>query len=165
MAQENSFDVVNHVDIQEIKNAINLANKEVSTRYDFKKSISHINLEKETIVLNSDDEFRLKSLTDVLETKLVKRNVPLKALQRGKIERALGNTVRQRIEIIQGIPEEKAREINKFLKSKKLKIKIQIQPEQIRVSSKSRDLLQEAMAQIKSKDFDIPLQFVNFRSI
>ncbi len=162
---ENSFDIVSKVDLQEVTNAIQQALKEVHTRYDLEDSKSNIELEgKEAIVLSSADEFKLKAVNDVLQGKLVKRGVPLKALTYGKIEDAAGSTVRQRITMQQGIPTEKAREIVKAIKDSKKKVQAAIQGDLVRVSGKDRDTLQEIMAVLRNRDFGIDMQFTNYRS-
>lgn len=163
MADQNSFDVVSKVDLQELKNAVDQAVKEIRQRFDFKDSKSEITLEKEELTLLSDSEQKLKSVIDILQSKLVKRNISLKSLEYGKVEEALGKTVRQKIKIQQGIPGEKAKEMVKEIKNAKLKVQAQIQADQLRVSGKSRDDLQEAIALLKKKDFGVDLQFVNYR--
>jgi uncharacterized protein YajQ (UPF0234 family) len=165
MAQQNTFDIVSEIDQAEVVNAINQALKEVQTRFDFKGSKSDIELEgKEAIILSSDDEYKLKSLNDILQTKFVKRNVPLKGLTYGKIETALGGTVRQRITLQQGIPQEKAKEIVKLIKDTKLKAQASIQGDVVRVSGRDRDILQEVIAALRNHDFGIDMQFTNYRS-
>lgn len=162
---ENSFDIVSKVDLQEVSNAIQQALKEVHTRYDLKDSKSSIEIDgKEALVLASADEFKLKAVNDVLQSKLVKRNVPLKALNYGTIEPAAGSTVRQRITMQQGIPIEKAREIVKLIKNSKKKVQAAIQGDLVRVSGKDRDTLQEIIALLKQEDFGIDMQFTNYRS-
>lgn len=163
MAKESSFDVVSRADINEVRNAVNMAQKEIATRYDFKKSVSSITLEGEALVLVSDDDGKLKQVVDVLEEKLVRRKVPLKALQYGKVEEALGGTVRQRMPIAQGIPDDKIKAMNKLLRQRFKKIKSQIQGDTLRVFSASKDELQAAMAALSEEDWGIPLQFVNYR--
>jgi len=165
MAQQNTFDIVSQIDHAEVVNAVNQALKEVQTRFDFKGSKSDIELEgHEAIVLTSDDEYKLKSLNDILQTKLVKRGVPLKGLTYGRVESALGGTVRQRIALQQGIPQEKAKEIVKYIKDKKLKkVQAAIQADQVRVSSPSKDELQETMRALREHDFGVALQFGNYR--
>jgi uncharacterized protein YajQ (UPF0234 family) len=165
MAQQNTFDIVSEIDHAEVVNAINQALKEVQTRFDFKGSKSNIELEgKEAIILSSDDEYKLKSLNDILQTKFVKRNVPLKGLTYGKIETALGGTVRQRITLQQGIPQEKAKEIVKLIKDTKLKVQASIQGDVVRVSGRDRDTLQDVIAALRDHDFGIDMQFTNYRS-
>jgi hypothetical protein len=140
-----------------------MAQKEIATRYDFKKSVSSITLEGEALVLVSDDDGKLKHVVDVLEEKLVRRKVPLKALQYGKVEEALGGTVRQRVPIAQGIPDVKIKAMNKLLRQRFKKVKSQIQGDTLRVFSSSKDDLQAAMATLREEDWGVPLQFVNYR--
>jgi len=163
MAKESSFDVVSRADLNEVRNAVNMAQKEIATRYDFKKSVSSITLEDETLVLVSDDDGKLKQVVDVLEDKLVRRKVPIKALQYGKVEEALGGTVRQRVPIAQGIPDDKIKAMNKLLRQRFKKVKAQIQGDTLRVYSASKDELQDAMAALREEDWGVPLQFVNYR--
>lgn len=163
MAQDFSFDVVSKTDMQEVTNAIQQAQKELGQRFDFKGSKSSIELEAEEIVLASDDEGKLRSVKDILETKLVKRGVALKALDYQKLEDAAGGTVRQRAKIVQGIEIEKAKAIVKAIKDAKLKVQASIQSDQVRVTGRSKDDLQKAMALVKAKDLGIPLQFTNYR--
>ncbi|HEU0175419.1 MAG TPA: YajQ family cyclic di-GMP-binding protein, partial [Blastocatellia bacterium] len=144
---------------------VNQALKEVHTRFDFRGSKSDIELEgREAVVLKSDDEYRLKSLNEILQTKLVKRGVPLKGLTYGSVESALGGTVRQRIALQQGIPQEKAKEIVKFIKDTKLKAQSSIQGDAVRVSGRDRDVLQEVIAALRNHDFGIDMEFTNYRS-
>jgi cyclic-di-GMP-binding protein len=165
MAQQNTFDIVSKIDHSEVANAINQATKEVQTRFDFKGSKSEIEVEgNEAIILKSDDEYKLKSLNEILQSKLVKRGVPLKGLTYGKIEQALGGTVRQQISLQQGIPQEKAKEIVKFIKETKLKVQSSIQGDFVRVSGKDRDTLQQVIAALREQDFEIDMQFTNYRS-
>jgi len=165
MAQQNTFDITSKIDHAEVANAINQALKEVQTRFDFKGSKSQIEIEgKEAILLTSDDEYRLKSLNDILQSKLVKRGVPLKGLTYAKVEQALGGTVRQRITLQQGIPQEKAKEIVKFIKDTKLKVQSSIQGDFVRVAGKDRDTLQEVIAALRDHDFGIDMQFTNYRT-
>ena len=160
-----SFDIVSKVDLQEVSNAIQQALKEIHTRYDLKDSKSDIQMdEKEALVLTSSDDFKLKAVNDVLQSKLVKRGVPLKALTYGAIESAAGSTVRQRINMQQGIPIEKAREIVKVIKNSKKKVQAAIQGDLVRVSGKDRDTLQDIIAMLKQSDFGIDMQFTNYRS-
>ena len=162
---ENSFDIVSKVDLQEVSNALQQALKEIHTRYDLKDSKSDIHLEgKEALVLSSADEYKLKAVNDVLQTKLVKRGVSLKALTYGTIEPAAGSTVRQKVSLQQGIPIEKAREIVKLVKNSKLKVQASIQGDFVRVSGKDRDTLQQVIALIKQSDFGIDMQFTNYRT-
>ena len=151
--------------MQEVSNAIQQALKEIHTRYDLKDSKSDIELDnKEALVLTSADEYKLKAVNDILQSKLVKRSVPLKALNYGTIEPAAGSTVRQRVTMQQGIPIEKAREIVKLIKNSKKKVQAAIQGDLVRVSGKDRDTLQEIMALLKQSDFGIDMQFTNYRS-
>ncbi len=165
MASDNSFDIVSKIEMQEIKNAIDQALKEVSQRFDFKGSKSDVTLEEKNneIIVSSDDEYKLKSLIDILQAKLVKRGISLKALTYGKIESALGSTVRQSIMLQQGIPSEKAKEIVKAIKETRLKVQAQIQGDQLRVSGKNRDDLQSVIKLLRESDFGIDMQFVNYR--
>lgn len=165
MSKESSFDIVSIVEIPEVINAINQAMMEIKQRFDFKGSKSDIKLEEKDkkIVLLSDDEHKLKSVIDILQTKLVKRSVSLKALKYDKVEPATGGTVRQVITLQQGIPVEKAKEIVKIIKDTKLKVQAQIQGEQVRVSGKNRDDLQSVISLLRGKDMGIDLQFVNYR--
>lgn len=163
MAQEFSFDVVSKTEEQEIVNAIQQAKKELSQRFDFKGSKSEITQSAEEIVLISDDEQKLKSVRDILEDKMVKRKVSLKALDYQAVESASLGTVRQRIKIIQGIESEKAKAIVKTIKDAKIKVQASIQGDQVRVAGKSKDDLQRVMSLLKEKDFGLPLQFTNYR--
>jgi len=165
MAQQNTFDITAAIDHAEVANAISQALKEVQTRFDFKGSRSAIETEgKDAIVLTSDDEYKLKSLNDILQSKLVKRGVPLKGLTYGKVDKALGGTVRQRIELQQGIPQEKAKEIVKVIKDLKLKVQSSINGDFVRVAGKDRDALQEVIAALRQQDFGIDMQFTNYRT-
>jgi len=165
MADQNSFDVVSEVNVQEVKNALDQTMKEITQRFDFKGSKSKVTLEESetALVLISDDEAKLKSVIDILQNKLVKRGVSLKSLDYGKVEQALAGTVRQRAAITQGIASDKAKDIGKAIRDAKFKVQTQIQGEQLRVTSKSRDELQSVIAFLKGKDFGIPLQFTNYR--
>jgi cyclic-di-GMP-binding protein len=162
---ENTFDIVSKVDLQEVSNAIQNALKEVHTRFDLKDSKSDIQLEgKDAIILSSVDEYKLKAVNDILQGKLVKRGVPLKALTYGTVEPAAGSTARQKITMQQGIPIEKAREIVKVIKDSKKKVQASIQGDSVRVSGKDRDALQEVIALLRGRDFGIDMQFTNYRS-
>lgn len=163
MAQEFSFDVVSKTDMQEVSNAIQQSQKELAQRFDFKGSKSSIELTNDEIVLVSDDESKLRSVRDIVETKLVKRGVNLKAIDYGKIEPAAGSTVRQHAKIVQGIEIEKAKAVVKHIKDAKLKVQASIQSDQVRVTGRNKDDLQTAIALLKGKDFGIPLQFTNYR--
>jgi cyclic-di-GMP-binding protein len=164
MAKDSSFDIVSETDMQEVTNAVQQATRELSTRFDFKGSKSSIELSGEEIVLVSDDQQKLKSVRDVLEDKLVKRKVSLKALDYQKVEDAASGTVRQRAKVIQGIETDKAKQIVKVIKDAKLKVQASIQGEQVRVSGRKKDDLQEAMRIVKGRDFGLPLQFTNYRN-
>ncbi len=165
MAAESTFDIVCRVDLQEVKNAIQYSMKEIINRFDFKGSGTVIQLtgDGEAIEIASSEEFKLNSAREVLETKLVKRGISLKVLNLGKIESALGGTVRQKVELQNGIPIEKAREIVKIVKRAKLKVQVAIQEKQLRVSGKKRDDLQSVMGLLKESDLGIEMQFVNYR--
>jgi len=164
MAADNSFDVVSEVSLMEVSNAVQQAMKEIRQRFDFKGSVSNITLEKESLTLASDDEGKLRSVTDILQTKLAKRGVSLKALDYGAVQPAAGGSVRQIVTIRNGIATEKAKEIVKFLKGSGLRVQAQIQEDQVRVSGKKRDDLQAAIQSLKGQDFGIDLQFTNYRS-
>ncbi len=165
MAGDNSFDIISKVDMQEVSNAIQQALKEIHTRFDLKDSKSDIQIEgKDAIQVTSLDDYKLKAVNEVLQQKLVKRHVPLKALSYGSVEAATGATVRQKISMQQGIPAEKAKEIVKAIKDSKKKVQASIQGDTVRVSGKDRDSLQEIIALLKSKDFGIDMQFTNYRS-
>jgi uncharacterized protein YajQ (UPF0234 family) len=162
---DNSFDIVSKVDLQEVSNAIQNALKEIHTRFDLKDTKSNIALEgKDELVLSSSDEYKLKAVNDILQAKLVKRGVPLKALSYGTLEPAAGSTVRQKIKMQQGIPVEKAREIVKKIKDSKKRVQASIQGDSVRVSGKDRDTLQEIIAMLRQSDFGIDMQFTNYRS-
>ena len=163
MAQEFSFDAVSKTDMQEVANAVQQAQKELAQRFDFKGSKSSIELTDEEIVLVSDDEGKLRSVRDVLEGRLVKRQVALKAIDYGKVEEAALGTVRQKAKIVQGIESEKAKAIVRAIKDAKLKVQASIQSDQVRVVGRSKDDLQKAIAIIKQGDFGIPIQFTNYR--
>ncbi len=164
MAQDYSFDVVSKLDLQEVENAVNQANKEIQTRFDFKGSVSRIDWDKkEVLTLYSDNEQKLKSVIDVLQGKLIKRGISLQALDYEKIEVAEKATVRQPIKLKQGIESEKAKAVVKTVKDAKLKVQASIQGDQLRVTGKSKDELQATMNFIRGQDFGLPLQFTNFR--
>jgi len=165
MADTFSFDIVSEVNLQEVDNAINQARKEIGQRYDFKgsKSSIELNTKEKTLTLVSDDEFKLKSVVDVLEDKLIKRGVPIKALDFGIAEQAAGNTVRQAVTLRVGIDKENAKTIVKMIKDLKLKVQAQIMDDQIRVSGKNKDDLQAAMKAVRSADLTFAVQFTNYR--
>jgi len=164
MAQQNSFDIVSQVDRSEVRNALDQTMKEVRQRFDFKGSNAEVKVEEDDLVLTAEDETKLRNMNDILQQKLVRRGVPLKALSYGRVEPAAGGTVRQRAAIQQGIPSEKAKEIVKFLKDTKLKVQAAIQGDVVRVTGRDRDTLQDAIAQLKAKDFGINMQYTNYRS-
>src|ERR1043165_8105610 len=163
---DNSFDVVSKIELPEVMNAVQQALKEVQQRYDLKDSHSNIELnEKDNkILLTSKDEYKLKAVIDILESKLVKRKVPLKGLQFGEIIPAAGSTVKQEINLQQGIATEKAREIVKKIKDRKLKVQASIQGDFVRVAGKDRDTLQSAIKLLRDADFGIDMQFINYRT-
>ncbi|HHZ17332.1 MAG TPA: YajQ family cyclic di-GMP-binding protein [Peptococcaceae bacterium] len=166
MAKENSFDIVSQVAMQEVDNAVNQTMKEINQRFDFKGSKVQVELTKEEeIKIMADDDYKLSSVIDILQSKLVRRGVSLKFLDYGKIEPAAGGTVRQIITIKQGIPTEKGKEIVATIKKLKLKVQAQIQDDQIRVSGKDRDELQKVIKALKEQDFGIELQFGNYRTV
>jgi hypothetical protein len=160
---DSSFDIVSKVDLQEVKNALAQATKEIETRFDLKGTGSSVELAGEELVLASVDDFKLKAVREILEGRLVKRNVPLKALTFGEVDSALGGSVRQRVSMQKGIPTEKVREIVKLIKGTKMKVQAAIQGDQLRVSGKSRDDLQAVMRMLKESDLGIDMQFTNYR--
>ena len=165
MAQQNSFDIVSQVEMAEVKNALDQAMKEVRQRFDFKGSRAEVRLEGDKeLLLNAEDETRLRNMNDILQQKLVRRGVPLKALSYGRVEPAAGGTVRQHVAIQQGIPTDKAKEIVKFIKETKLRVQAAIQGDVVRVTGRDRDTLQDVIAQLKAKDFGINMQYTNYRS-
>ncbi|MFD7521569.1 YajQ family cyclic di-GMP-binding protein [Paenibacillus chitinolyticus] len=163
MSSESSFDIVSKLDMQELNNAITQAKREIETRFDFKGSKSEITLEKEELVLLSDDDFKLQNVIDILHAKMAKRGIALKNLEYGKIESASLGTVRQRVKLKQGIDADIAKKINIMIRDSKLKVKSQIQGDSIRVTGKSRDDLQKVIQMLKGADLPIDLQFDNFR--
>ena len=164
MAQQNSFDIVSEVDRAEVTNAINQTVKEVRQRFDFKGSSATVALEGNELVLTAEDETKLRNMNDIFQQKLVRRGVPLKALSYGAVEPAAGGTVRQRVQIQQGIPQDKAKEVVKFIKDSKAKVQASIQGDIVRVAGKDRDTLQAVIANLKQKDFGIDMQFSNYRT-
>lgn len=165
MAKSCSFDIVSPVDINEIRNAVNQSEMEIRQRFDFKGSKSEIQLEEKgpQLVLVSDDDFKLKSVVDILQGKLTKRGVSLKALDFGKVEPATGGTVRQNVGIQDGIPQEKGKEIVKFIKGLKVKVQAQVMDDQVRVTGKNKDDLQAVIAELKAQDFGCAISFGNYR--
>jgi uncharacterized protein YajQ (UPF0234 family) len=166
MASENSFDVVSKIEMQELNNAIQQAMKEITTRFDLKDSRSKIELtEKDTVlILNSADDYKLKAVIDILQSKMVKRGISLKAFTYGAVEPAAGGSVRQKATIQQGIPGDKAKKIVQIIKDAKLKVQASIQGETVRVSGKDRDTLQQVIALLRNQDLGLDLQFTNYRS-
>ena len=160
---DSSFDIVSKVDLQEVKNAIAQATKELQTRFDLKGTGSAVDLAGEDLVMTSSDEFKLKAVREVLEQRLVKRSVPLKAITWGEIDKALGGTVRQKASMQKGIPTEKAREIVKIIKGSKAKVQAAIQGDQLRVTGKNKDDLQSVMRLLRESDLGIDMQFTNYR--
>jgi len=165
MAGESSFDIACKLEMQEVANALNQTTKEIQQRYDLKGSHCQVTLENTEIVALADDDMKLRAVIDILQSRLHRRGVPLKALSYGKVEPAAGGILRQRIALQQGIPMEKAREIVKLIKETKLKVQAQIQEDQVRLFGKSRDDLQAVIAMLREQDLGIALQFINYRSI
>jgi uncharacterized protein YajQ (UPF0234 family) len=163
-AAENSFDIACKLDMQEVANAINQAKREIETRYDLKGAKNDIEQEKMVITLTSGDDMKLKALLDILQSKLHRRGIDLKALTLGDPESAAGGTVRQKITLQDGVPSDKAREIVRLIKDSKIRVQASIQENQVRVSGKNRDDLQAVIALVKAKDLGIALQFTNYRS-
>jgi len=164
MAKENSFDIVSKTDYAEVTNALNQTAKEISQRFDFKGSRASVELADKDLILSAEDDTKLRNMNDILQSKLLKRGISLKALDYQKVEPAAGGTVRQTVKIQQGIPTDKAKEIVKFIKDAKLKVQASIQGETVRISGKDRDTLQEVIAKLKAKDFGIDMKFDNYRS-
>jgi uncharacterized protein YajQ (UPF0234 family) len=164
MASECSFDIGSKVDLQEVDNAVHQTMREIGQRFDFKGSVATVAREEHALLLSAEDEFKLRQMLEILEGKLVKRQVPLKALTRGKVEPAAGGRVRQRIELQQGISTEKARELVKLIKSGKFKVQTQIQPDQVRVFGRDKDELQAVIQYLRQQDLGIHMQFINYRS-
>lgn len=163
MAKDASFDVVSQVDMQEVDNALNQTKKEMSQRYDFKNSKSEISIDGDTFKIIAESDFKLKSVVDILLEKMIRRKVPVKNLEYGKMEEASGGMVRQFIKIKQGIETEKAKQMVKDIKGLKIKVQAQIMNDQVRVSGKNRDDLQQVIQFLKGKDYDLELQFINYR--
>lgn len=164
MSSECSFDIVSKLDMQELSNAINQAEKEIDTRFDFKNSKSSIKLEKEELVIISDDDFKLQNVIDIMQSKMAKRGISLKNLEFSKIEPASSGTVRQKVKLKQGIDQDNAKKINVLIRDSKLKVKSQIQGDQIRVTGKSRDDLQSVIQLLRKADLPLELQFTNMKS-
>jgi len=164
MAKENSFDIVSKTDYAEVTNAINQTTKEISQRFDFKGSRATVELQDKDLLMSAEDETKLRNMNDILQSKLLKRGVSIKALDYQKVEPAAGSSVRQMVKIQQGIPVDKAKEVVKFIKDGKFKVQASIQGETVRVSGKDRDTLQEVISALKGKDFGIDMNFDNYRS-
>jgi len=165
MAAENSFDVACKIDMQEVTNALDQARREIETRYDLKGTKNEVTLDKTDIILLSPDDMKLKAVVDILQSRLHKRGVPLKALTYGEVEQAAGGVLRQKIALQQGIPIERAKEIVRLIKDSKIRVQASIQEDQVRVAGKNRDDLQKIIAMLRDKDLGIALQFTNYRSV
>jgi cyclic-di-GMP-binding protein len=163
MSSESSFDIVSKLDLQEMNNAITQAMREIETRFDFKGSKSDIKLEKDELVILSDDEYKLRSVIDILQSKMTKRGLSIKNLDYGKIEAASMGSVRQRVKVKQGVDQDNAKKINVLIRDSKLKVKSQIQGDQIRVTGKNRDDLQQIIQLLRAAELSIELQFINYR--
>lgn len=164
MSKDNTFDIVSRVELQEIDNALNQVMKEIRSRFDFKGSKSSVEYSEGVLMIHADNDFKLKSVVEILEAKMVKRGINLKSLRYGKIEKAAGDSVRQKVDVVQGVDKDLAKEIVKLVKDAKLKVQATFQDDQVRVSGKNRDDLQKIINLIKEKDWEIPLQFVNMRT-
>lgn len=164
-SKDHSFDVVSEVNFQEVSNAVDQARKEITTRFDFKDSKTSIdwNLTEKTVTIGTDNDYRLKAVTDVLQTKFAKRGVSLRSLEPGSVEKAAGGTVRQVITIRKGIPSEKAKEIVRFVKDARLKVQAQIQEDQVRILASKIDDLQDIIRLLRNQNFGLDLQFINYR--
>ncbi|HEY3676510.1 MAG TPA: YajQ family cyclic di-GMP-binding protein [Candidatus Tumulicola sp.] len=163
MPSDASFDIVSRIDRQELDNALNQARKEIENRFDFKHSKTNIESNEKAITLISDDELKMRNVVDIVQAKAIKRGVDIKAFDFGEVEPAAGSTVRQVITLRAGIPKDKSKPIMETIKALKLKVAAQYQDEQVRVSGKNRDDLQKVITAIKDLDFELPLQFVNYR--
>jgi uncharacterized protein YajQ (UPF0234 family) len=163
MTQDHFFDVVSRVDMQEVKNAVGQVAREVANRFDFKHSVSHVEIEEDALLLTSDDEFRLNQLVEILHSKLTRRDVSLLALDYGKVEPASKGTVRQRIRLKQGVDADTGRRIIRLIKERGLKVQTQFQGDQVRVTGKSKDDLQAVIQLLKAQELGVALQFVNYR--
>jgi len=164
LSKDNTFDIVSRVELQEIDNALNQVMKEIRSRFDFKGSKSSVEYSEGVLMIHADNDFKLKSVVEILEAKMVKRGINLKSLRYGKIEKAAGDSVRQKVDVVQGVDKDLAREIVKLVKDAKLKVQATFQDDQVRVSGKNRDDLQKIINLIREKDWEIPLQFVNMRT-
>lgn len=163
MAKDSSFDIVSDVNMQEMDNSVNQAMKEIEQRYDFKGSKAQIVLEKDSLKLNAEDDYKINAMLDILRGKMIKRGVSIKCLNPGKIENAFSGTLKQDVEIQKGLSKEKAKEVAAYIKDLKLKVQAQIMDDKVRVSSAKKDDLQLVIQNLKSKDFGVDLQFINLR--
>jgi len=163
LPSESSFDVVSRIDQQELDNALNQTRKEIENRFDFKHSKTSLEADDKKITILTDDEMKMRNVVDILQGKAVKRGIDIKAFEFGNVEPAAGSTVRQVVSLRSGIPKDKSKAIMEKIKSLKLKVTAQYQDEQVRVAGKNRDDLQKVIAELKSMDFELPLQFVNYR--
>jgi uncharacterized protein YajQ (UPF0234 family) len=163
VASEFSFDVVSKIDQQELDNALNQTRKEIEGRFDFKNSKTKIDSDAKTITILSDDQLKMRNVIDILQAKAIKRGIDIRAFEVGTLEPAAGDTVRQVITLKIGLPKDKSKELTEKIRGLKLKVTTQIQDEQIRVTSKNKDDLQQVMDTLRKMDFDFPLQFVNYR--
>jgi cyclic-di-GMP-binding protein len=164
MAKDCSFDIVSDVDMQEMDNAVNQTKKEISQRYDFKGSKADITMDADSLKLTAEDEYKINAMLDMLRGKMIKRSVPIKALDPGKIDSTFGGNVKMVVKIQKGISKEKAKDVTAYIKEQKLKVQTQIMDDQLRVTGAKRDDLQLVIQKLKEKDFGIDLQFINFRS-
>lgn len=163
VASENSFDIISKIDLQEVDNAIHQASKEIGQRYDFKGSLAEIGRQENSLLLKAEDEYKLKAVTEILSQRLAGRKVPLKGLTFKPPESAIGGTLRQEVQLQQGIPQDQAKEIVKILKGSKLKVQAAIQGDQVRVRGRSKDVLQSAMTLLRDSALDFDMQFTNYR--
>jgi hypothetical protein len=163
LPSESSFDVVSRIDQQELDNALNQARKEIENRFDFKHSKTSIEADEKKITLISDDEMKMRNVVDIVQSKAIKRGIDVKAFDYGTVEPAAGSTVRQVVTLRSGIPKDKSKMLMEKIKSLKLKVTAQYQDEQVRISGKNRDDLQKVIAELKAMEFELPLQFVNYR--
>lgn len=163
MAKDSSFDIVSEIDMQELDNSVNQSMKEISQRYDFKGSKALLSIDKNSLKLSAEDDYKIKTILEILKSKMIKRGLSIKGLTPGKIEDASGMTLKQTIEIENGLAKEKTKEVTLYIKNLNLKVQTQIMDDKIRVSAAKKDELQKVIQLLKSKDFDIDLQFINMR--
>ena len=163
MPTDSSFDIVSRIDAQELDNALNQTRKEIENRFDFKHTKTNVEADDKKITLISDDELKMRNVVDILQSRAIKRGIDIKAFEFGTVEPAAGSTVRQIITLRSGIPKDKSKALMEKIKSLKLKVNAQYQDDQVRVSGKNRDDLQKVIAALKAFDFELPLQFVNYR--